>query len=53
MYMKHICLCLFAILSCITTKAECDSNLDEPWGQRTCFVADPEGNIIEVSSFIK
>ncbi len=22
-----------------------------PWGQRTCFVADPEGNIIEISSF--
>ncbi len=23
----------------------------EPWGQRTCFVADPEGNIIEIGSF--
>ena len=22
-----------------------------PWGQRTCFVSDPEGNIIEISSF--
>ena len=20
----------------------------EPWGQRTCFIADPEGNIIEI-----
>lgn len=23
----------------------------EPWGQRTCFVADPEGNLIEIGSF--
>ncbi len=23
----------------------------EPWGQRTCFIADPEGNIIEIGSF--
>lgn len=23
----------------------------EPWGQRTCYVADPEGNLIEISSF--
>lgn len=22
-----------------------------PWGQRTCFVADPEGNVIEIGSF--
>lgn len=25
----------------------------EPWGQRTCYVADPEGNLIEISSFTK
>ena len=25
----------------------------EPWGQRTCYVADPEGNIIEIGSFNK
>ncbi|MDO4801241.1 MAG: VOC family protein, partial [Prevotellaceae bacterium] len=25
----------------------------EPWGQRTCYVADPEGNLIEISSFKK
>lgn len=25
----------------------------EPWGQRTCFVADPEGNIIEIGSWNK
>lgn len=25
----------------------------EPWGQRTCYVADPEGNLIEIGSFIK
>lgn len=25
----------------------------EPWGQRTCYVADPEGNLIEISSFEK
>lgn len=24
---------------------------NEPWGQRTCYVADPEGNLIEISSF--
>ena len=23
----------------------------EPWGQRTCYVADPEGNLIAISSF--
>ena len=22
-----------------------------PWGQRTCYVADPEGNLIEIASF--
>jgi catechol 2,3-dioxygenase-like lactoylglutathione lyase family enzyme len=22
-----------------------------PWGQRTCFVADPEGNLLEIGSF--
>jgi catechol 2,3-dioxygenase-like lactoylglutathione lyase family enzyme len=25
----------------------------EPWGQRTCYVADPEGNLIEIGSFKK
>ncbi|MDO4459726.1 MAG: VOC family protein [Clostridia bacterium] len=25
----------------------------EPWGQRTCFIADPEGNIIEIGSWDK
>ena len=25
----------------------------EPWGQRTCYVADPEGNLIEISSFFE
>lgn len=24
-----------------------------PWGQRTCYVADPEGNLIEIASFGK
>lgn len=23
-----------------------------PWGQRTCYIADPEGNMIEIGSFI-
>lgn len=23
----------------------------EPWGQRTCYIADPEGNLVEISSF--
>lgn len=26
---------------------------DEPWGQRTCYIADPEGNLIEIGSFNK
>ena len=25
----------------------------EPWGQRTCYIADPEGNLIEIGSFTK
>ena len=25
----------------------------EPWGQHTCYIADPEGNIIEIGSFGK
>ncbi len=25
----------------------------EEWGQRTCYVADPEGNLIEIGSFVK
>lgn len=25
----------------------------EPWGQRTCYIADPEGNIIEIGSWNK
>lgn len=24
-----------------------------PWGQRTCYVADPDGNLIEIHSFTK
>ena len=23
----------------------------EPWGQRTCYVADPDGDLIEIGSF--
>ncbi|MBR4223822.1 MAG: VOC family protein [Oscillospiraceae bacterium] len=23
----------------------------EPWGQRTCYIADPEGNLTEIASF--
>ena len=23
----------------------------QPWGQRTCYVADPEGNLVEIGSF--
>ena len=23
----------------------------EPWGQRACYIADPEGNLIEIGSF--
>lgn len=25
----------------------------EPWGQRTCYIADPEGNLIEIGAFTK
>ncbi|MBQ3376036.1 MAG: VOC family protein [Erysipelotrichaceae bacterium] len=25
----------------------------EPWGQRTCYIADPEGNLIEIASWDK
>ena len=25
----------------------------EPWGQRTCYIADPEWNLIEIGSFNK
>ena len=25
----------------------------EPWGQRTCYIADPEGHLIEIGSFNK
>ncbi len=25
----------------------------EPWGQRTCYITDPEGNLIEIGSFNK
>ncbi len=24
-----------------------------PWGQRTCYIADPEGNLVEIGSFVK
>ncbi len=27
--------------------------ITEPWGQCTCYVADPEGNLIEIGSFNK
>ena len=23
----------------------------EPWGQRTCYIADPAGNLVEIGSF--
>ncbi len=25
----------------------------EPWGQRTCYIADPEGNLVEIGSWDK
>ncbi len=25
----------------------------EPWGQRICYIADPEGNLVEIGSFNK
>lgn len=35
-------------------KAGAESILEpatKPWGQRTCYIADPEGNLIETGSF--
>lgn len=26
----------------------CFGPTTEPWGQRTCYIADPEGNLIEI-----
>jgi uncharacterized glyoxalase superfamily protein PhnB len=25
----------------------------EPWGQRDCYIADPEGTLVEIGSFVK
>ena len=25
----------------------------EPWGQRMCYIADPEGNLVEIGSWNK
>ena len=25
----------------------------EPWGQRACYIADPEGNLVEIGSFVE
>lgn len=25
--------------------------ITEPWGQRTCYIADPEGNLVEIGSW--
>lgn len=25
----------------------------EPWGQRTSYIADPEGNLVEIGTFVK
>lgn len=25
----------------------------EPLGQRTCYIADPEGNLVEIGSFVR
>ena len=25
----------------------------EPWGQRTCYIPDPDGNLIEIGPFVK
>ena len=27
--------------------------ITEPWGQRTYYIADPEGNLVEIGSFVK
>lgn len=27
--------------------------ITKPWGQRTCYIADPEGNLIEIGSFVE
>lgn len=29
------------------------SPVTEPWGQRTCYISDPEDNLIEIGSFVQ
>ena len=56
----------FEIALCVDTFADVDVSflravengavpvmkpVTEPWGQRTCYVADPEGNLIEIGSW--
>ncbi len=56
----------FEIALCVDTFADVDASFlravengavpvmepgTEPWGQRTCYVADPEGNLIEIGSW--
>lgn len=42
-YARAVCLGAHAVMEPVT----------EPWGQRTCYIADPEGNLIEIASFGK
>lgn len=39
----------------VTAKGGCAvmPPVTEPWGQRTCYISDPEGNLIEIGSFEK
>ena len=37
----------------VPTFADVDKEYQEPWGQRTCYVADLDGNLIEIGSFMK
>ena len=50
----------FEIALYVDTFAEVDNGAQavmapttEPWGQRTCYIADPEGNLIEIGSWDK
>lgn len=46
MHWTYLCLVHFCVIM-----ASAFESITEPWGQRTCYIADPEGNLIEIGSF--
>ena len=65
LYLLLISFCLLALASLNIERVEAFADAvskgaepileptTEPWGQRTCYIADPEGNLIEIGSFNK